>query len=233
MNSEKYNDLISYVTSDDRIFPNRWGDLHKLLCQEAEEKGVTEKVPVPFILNAYYAAKDVEKRQRLVDQIQFADKHGFLVKIDKFLRSLPDEDWHRCPEERINRPSAMELSADDWNERQKLVSEGKVLHKKLIEIENNSIYYEDNLGEHLSAFTMVHDDPRIDLIKLIEIFEAKIENYEEYGQVIDGYKKDYWEKDCLSTRVCIIKLKLLNLSKKHEELGGGGIYDFCEDIFLD
>ena len=48
----------------------------------------------PLILAAWWEASDNEKKERLKLHIRWANNHGALAAIDKFLRSLPESDWH-------------------------------------------------------------------------------------------------------------------------------------------
>lgn len=115
MTTQKLEDLKEYVTSDDRICPNpdSWNNFSRVLRREAEHRGVSEKLPHPLILSGWWGSRDADKRQRLIEQIQYSEKNGFLEKAVEFLRSLHEEDWHHCPEERLHAPSSDELAMQE------------------------------------------------------------------------------------------------------------------------
>jgi hypothetical protein len=229
------DNLIEYVTSDDKICPHPWNELYLIISQEAKARGVSEKVHIPLILSGWYASRDIHKRQRLIDQIRYSAKYGFLNKTDSYLRSLSDEDWYTCPEELINRPSAMELAARVSDEQQKIMVEARERYAELISIENISIYEEGGFGGHMRSFSIVHDDLGIEPAAYSDILKAKIRELEDLTLSFDDVEKKYWARDIAATRATILKLELLQLCKQHADLdlGAEDIFDFCEDIFLD
>ena len=90
--------LIEFVSSNEKICtePGHWNEFYKLLLREAKIKDVTEKVPIPFVLGAWWGATEFEKRQRLIEQIVFSQKYEFLGKTELFLCSLKDSAWNKC-----------------------------------------------------------------------------------------------------------------------------------------
>ncbi len=78
--------LLAFVRSGDRICPEprSWHRLFELLGEGA---------PVPLILGGS-GAPDWSKRQRLEAQIRFAEEHGRLARVDRFLRRLPESEWY-------------------------------------------------------------------------------------------------------------------------------------------
>jgi hypothetical protein len=226
-------DLTEYVTSDDKICPHPWHQLYEIISKEAKARGVSEQVPVPLILAGWAASRDIDKRRRLIEQISYSEKYGFLDTTEKFLRSLSQDDWHKCPEELIDRPASLELSAQDWDEQQEIVAEAKQLYTELISVETNSSYEEGSFGSHMTSFSIVHDDLGIELTTYSEILKAKIKAFDDLSLSIDDFEKEYWDRDISFTKVTILKLELCLLCRRHEVLGGGGMFDFCEDIFID
>jgi hypothetical protein len=82
----------------------------------ASKENVSEKILNPLILAGWHASTDAEKRNRLIEHVEFSEKHGFLEETNSFLRSLSDEDWHRCPEEELNATSSMDLMMKDYED---------------------------------------------------------------------------------------------------------------------
>jgi hypothetical protein len=51
--------------------------------------------PLPLILSAWGNTTDLEKMLRLKVHIEYAHENGVFQQVDAFLRSLPDDEWHR------------------------------------------------------------------------------------------------------------------------------------------
>jgi hypothetical protein len=78
--------LLAFVRSADRVcpMPGPWMELHRLLGPGA---------PPPLILAAW-GSPDWAKARRLVEQLRFAEEHGKLERVDRFLRRLPESEWY-------------------------------------------------------------------------------------------------------------------------------------------
>ena len=79
------DDLIEYVRSEDRVcpVPYKWNVVNKIMGKVVD-KTLSLKFPSPFILAAWGAKSDREKRARLIEQITFSHQVG---KFDE-IRSL-------------------------------------------------------------------------------------------------------------------------------------------------
>jgi hypothetical protein len=64
------------------------------MLPEKRRKGIGFEPALPLILAAWWEASDSEKKERLKVHIQWANGHGALAEVDKFLQSLPEGDWH-------------------------------------------------------------------------------------------------------------------------------------------
>jgi hypothetical protein len=64
------------------------------MLPETRRKGIGFEPAAPLILAAWWEASDNEKKERLGLHIRWANDHGALAAIDKFLRSLPESEWH-------------------------------------------------------------------------------------------------------------------------------------------
>jgi len=77
--------------------PMRWNELYELLPERKRAGGGWEP-PLPLILAAWYDTPALLKMLRLAEHVEWADKHGVLNEIDKFLRQLSEVDWHHIGE---------------------------------------------------------------------------------------------------------------------------------------
>ena len=86
-----FNELISYVQSNDRVcpVPMVWQELYEILSN------TKKKPPPPLILGAWWHSTDNEKAQRLIAHIKHADENGAFKEIASFILSIPDSDWHK------------------------------------------------------------------------------------------------------------------------------------------
>ena len=107
--SDNAQSLIAYCRERERVcpLPPRWVELWELL-PERVQVGAGWQPPVPLILGAWHFCTDNEKRHRLAEHIEWAEKHGTLTPVAGFLRSLAEADWHHQETERARlRPRAM------------------------------------------------------------------------------------------------------------------------------
>lgn len=81
--------LLEYVRADGRVCPQprQWDALWKLLPAK-------EEVALPLILAAWWDTPDLMKMLRFREHIEHAAAKGALDAADRFLRALPQEDWH-------------------------------------------------------------------------------------------------------------------------------------------
>jgi hypothetical protein len=73
--------------------PSRWHELWEML-PERKRVGSGWEPPLPLILGAWNYTSDSEKAVRLREHIQWAADHGCLPAVGRFLRNLPDSEWH-------------------------------------------------------------------------------------------------------------------------------------------
>ena len=73
--------------------PQPWVAFHQLLPSRVQQ-GRTVDAPLPLIAGAWNAASPMQKRLRLRDQIEWADRAGVLQAAHDFLARLPEEHWH-------------------------------------------------------------------------------------------------------------------------------------------
>lgn len=90
------SDLLDYCKTNNRVCPQRmfWNDLYKILPQN--DKG--ERPPAPLLFGAWWDTSALLKQLRFLDHIQWAHDNGVLEKVDRFVRSLPETQWHHLNE---------------------------------------------------------------------------------------------------------------------------------------
>jgi hypothetical protein len=90
--------LRSFVAQMDRegwICPNPapWNRLWEML-PEKRQIGNGWEPSVPLILAGWAYSTDAQKRERFLTHLAWADDHGAVEAVLKFLESLSQEDWH-------------------------------------------------------------------------------------------------------------------------------------------
>ena len=86
--------LLQYCQENGRICPQpqRWQELCKLL-PETRRTGAGSGPAPPLILAAWWDTPHLAKIMRLREHLEWADKHGALDEVDKYLRALPEDQW--------------------------------------------------------------------------------------------------------------------------------------------
>ena len=94
--SETAQAPVTYIEENRCICPwgEHWHKLHKMLPDRRQLSGGGWEPPLPFILNGWYMSNNLEKALRLREHIEWADAHGVIDKVDRYLRGLPPEAWH-------------------------------------------------------------------------------------------------------------------------------------------
>lgn len=92
--SQLLEKLLKYVKENRRVCPqpDKWNLLWKGL-PEKSRKGAGWNPPLPLILAAWWESTDKEKRDRLTLHIQYAFEKGVINDVDRYLRSLADDEW--------------------------------------------------------------------------------------------------------------------------------------------
>lgn len=91
----KDDSLLKYVKSDGRIcpMPTYWNELWQMLPDRKQKSSGGWEPPAPLILAAWWGTPALSKTFRLAEHINYAEKHGVLDKVDRFLRSLSSDQW--------------------------------------------------------------------------------------------------------------------------------------------
>ena len=74
--------------------PAAWAQLHRLLPARALQGGANQAAPAPVDGAAWHATSAMQKRLRLRDQIEWAEREHVLPAVHAFLAALPEEQWH-------------------------------------------------------------------------------------------------------------------------------------------
>ncbi len=86
--------LSEYVRQNGRVCPapHRWHALWKMLPRR-QRVGNGREPALPLILGAWWDTPALLKMLRLEEHIRYADAHGVLVEVDRYLRGLPENEW--------------------------------------------------------------------------------------------------------------------------------------------
>lgn len=93
-NMETTESLIEFCKQNGRVCPNpqHWQQLWDML-PEKHQTGNRWEPSLPLILGAWQEPAML-KMIRLAEQIRWADEHGDLSEIARFLRGLEESDWY-------------------------------------------------------------------------------------------------------------------------------------------
>ena len=91
---EKLSALLEYVHSEGRVcpMPDAWNQLWEML-PDKKRVGSGWEPSLPLILAAWWDTPATVKMLRLQEHIRYAEEHGVLDQVDKFLRALTPEEW--------------------------------------------------------------------------------------------------------------------------------------------
>ena len=90
-----FEDLAAYCQENGKVCPQpqSWNHLYSLLSNKVQKPSGGWTPPLPLILAAWHEASDHEKHARLMEHLSWANAHGDLERIDRFVRGLPEEKW--------------------------------------------------------------------------------------------------------------------------------------------
>ena len=72
--------------------PAQWAAFHRLLSRHQPQGGVAPPAPVDG--PGWAATSPMQKRLRLRDQLEWAERTGVLTEVGGFLAGLTEQDWH-------------------------------------------------------------------------------------------------------------------------------------------
>lgn len=77
--------------------PAQWQQLYDMLPGKVQQ-GRTWQPPAPITGPAWAATPAMAKRMCLRDHIEWAEHHGALDEVMRFLKALPEDQWHHMGE---------------------------------------------------------------------------------------------------------------------------------------
>jgi len=91
------SDLLDYCESNNRVCPKSvcWNTVRCIL--PATPKG-EKPPPIPVILVESLRTSEIMKRLVFRKHLQWAYDHGVLEEVDRYLRSLSEDQWHHTYE---------------------------------------------------------------------------------------------------------------------------------------
>ncbi|MDH3332436.1 MAG: hypothetical protein WBD61_07715 [Desulfobulbales bacterium] len=95
MNRDQLKSLLQYICEEGRICPhqNKWHELWEMLPDKNGGGGYWSP-PLPLIFDKWDNTSNHEKMLRLKQHIQYAAEKDLLDIVEKFIKSLPRDDWH-------------------------------------------------------------------------------------------------------------------------------------------
>ena len=96
---KEFCDLLTYCKYKDRVCPKplSWYRLWELILI-GRRVGSGWQPSGPLIDSAWMHTTNAEKQNRFHDHILWACKHGLYEKVDRFIRSLSETQWHHFNE---------------------------------------------------------------------------------------------------------------------------------------
>jgi len=74
--------------------PIRWNEMYQLLPRK-DRTGALREPPLPLLLGAWWEASPLmKKKQRFLEQLDWARNHAILDSVITFLRGLKKSDWY-------------------------------------------------------------------------------------------------------------------------------------------
>ena len=97
--SDTVETLVAYCREGHRVcpLPPLWNRLWEMLPNR-KRVGTGWQPSPPLILAAWHDTPAMLKMLRLVEHIEWAEQHGALESIARFLRELREEDWFHIGE---------------------------------------------------------------------------------------------------------------------------------------
>ena len=94
--NDQLENLLVYVRQHERVcpVPNAWHSMYNLLPNKRQKSSGGWEPSLPLILGGWWHSSNLDKMLCLDEHIQYAFKNGVLDKVDAFLRSLSEEQWH-------------------------------------------------------------------------------------------------------------------------------------------
>jgi hypothetical protein len=91
----KLQDLLSLASREGRVCPKppAWRRLYELLPEKRRD-GYGAIPPEPLMFEAWNAASDEQKRERLIEHFAWAENHRALHALHVCLNAMREDEWH-------------------------------------------------------------------------------------------------------------------------------------------
>ena len=88
-------DVLALASVDGRVCPKppAWSALYERL-PDTRQDSYGAIPPRPLVLAAWAQTGDEQKRQRLIEHLEWAARHGALAAVFAFLAGLREDQWH-------------------------------------------------------------------------------------------------------------------------------------------
>lgn len=86
--------LAKLIQSKQRVcpLPSQWDELWRMLLASCPDES-EQQLPTPLILGGWWSTTDEQKRSRLLEHLNWAERLNILAEVGKFLRRLRDDEW--------------------------------------------------------------------------------------------------------------------------------------------
>jgi hypothetical protein len=93
------DEVLAIAKQNSRVcpLPPQWNRLYELLPAKRRVGNGWEPA-LPLILAAWHDTPAIMKTLRLQEHIEWADSHGALAAVARFLVSLPEDQWYHLGE---------------------------------------------------------------------------------------------------------------------------------------
>jgi hypothetical protein len=149
MNDERFDALLKYSTASKRVCPQpaKWGEFWQLLGSPHD------RVSPPLILGGW-SCSGREKRERFKEHIRYAANNGLLAEAEKFIRALPESDWHTCPDGHLDWSYDSALIEDE-EKRHAAVQSASTHFEALRRLSDNEAFNKNNLAQTLFFYHLL------------------------------------------------------------------------------
>jgi len=238
---EILNSLIEYVTQNNRVHPKYWTEIHNLKNEEGTRLGDIKGFPLSLILGGS-GSNNVEKQQRVIHQIRFAEKQGYLDILNWYLKSLPDDHWVHGS---LDEPGYDDLCVQQGQLEDEVAIDGLGLCLRLFDIENIELipkysdqktppgkisFNEYEFGNFFDALGTLYPLSAETLDRLINCADAGAkqlryvndwplsprEEVELDNSKTKTKEKDFWEKRLIENEAMILRFQLLSLYEHYK-----------------
>lgn len=220
--NKKLFSLLQYVTSNEKVFPipPKWTQIYKLGVKKQKELRLTERFPTPLILAVYHSSSEKDKQLRLIEQIEYAQRYGFIDEMENCIRAIESFDWEYAEEDYDDFEELLELRKErifDHNITTLINSFSKIreLEKNLNNDFNNQsnfcVYIKNLFERHISRSIKAQiDDNQYKLDKLNKFLKSSGDNIKEHIE-LENLGSTY---NCDAIELEIAKLKIVYVIQK-------------------